>query len=93
VEVCEDELQLAPVVQPEEEVALERLAQIEPEPRAAREADLGSAPGAHGKDPAQAALPPKLDAAEQRIERPLEHVGEDSGMPVSARPDRPRLRP
>ncbi len=72
-EVLAHEVELAPVVEAEEEVALERLAQVELQPEAARKARFGRPLGPHREDPAQPALPAEVDAAEDRVEGTLQH--------------------
>jgi hypothetical protein len=72
-EVLPHQLELAAVVEAEEEVLLERLAQVEPEPEPAGEGRLGDAAAPDGQDPAQTPFPPEVQASEDGVERPLQH--------------------
>jgi hypothetical protein len=72
-EVFADEVELAPVVQPEQKIALERLAQVELEPEAAGEARLRGPLGTDRKDRAQSTLPAEVETAEEGVESTLEH--------------------
>ena len=67
------EVELAAVVEAEEEVALERLAQVEPEPHASGELGDRLAGAPHGQDAAQPALPAEVHAAEQGVDGSLQH--------------------
>jgi len=72
-EVPAYEVELAPVVEAEEEVALERFAQVELQTEPARKRRDRRPLGAHREDPAQPALPAEADAAEDRVEGTLQH--------------------
>ena len=72
-EVLAHEVELAPVVEAEEEVALERLAQVELQPEAARKPRDRRPLGPHRKDPAQPALPAEVEAAKDGVEGTLQH--------------------
>ena len=63
------------VVQPEVEVALQRLAQVEPEAHAAREADDRTTFVGHRQTCPQAPFSAKVDAPEHRKEDLCHHEG------------------
>ena len=67
--------QLALVVEAEVEVALQRLAQVEPEAHAGRKADVRTALLRHRQSPPQAPFSPEVDTAEDRIENLRQHGG------------------
>ena len=74
-QVPRHEPQLALVVEAEVEVALQRLAQVEPEAHAGRKADERTALLRHRQSPPQAPFSPEVDTAEDRIENLRQHGG------------------
>jgi AraC-like DNA-binding protein len=82
VQVLAYEVELAAVDHPEEEVALQRLPQIEPEPNAAGKRRHRLAGVAHGQHAPEASLAAEVEAAKEREEQPLEHCAKIPRVPV-----------